>query len=130
MGDEKNDWDVNSDPLDTETKGGVGEMVKKVLAVGIGAAFLTEESIRNSLKEIKLPKEILNALVQGASKSKEEITNRVSNEIIKIISKIDFVKEASRFVEDHKFRVSAEIEVLKKNGSSQTAELKIDVKNK
>jgi hypothetical protein len=88
MADEKNNWSTDTDPLDTEQKGGVGEIVKKVLAVGIGAAFLTEESIRNSLKEIKLPKEILTALVQGAAKSKDEITSRVSNEIIKIISKI------------------------------------------
>ncbi len=129
MGDEN--WGIDeegSDQLAAGQKGGVGEIVKKVLAVGIGAAFLTEESIRNSLKEIKLPKEIIAALIQGAAKSKEEITNRVSNEIIKIISKIDFVKEASRFVEDHKFKVSAEIEVLKKNGNNQASELKIDVK--
>ncbi|HEX4922597.1 MAG TPA: hypothetical protein VFV50_00875, partial [Bdellovibrionales bacterium] len=46
---------------------------------------------------------------------KEQLMNRVGNEVISIIQKIDFVKEASRFVETHKFRVSAEIEVIKKD---------------
>ena len=56
MADNKNDWGTGDESLDMEQKGGVGELVKKVLAVGIGAAFLTEESIRNAVKEIKLPK--------------------------------------------------------------------------
>ncbi len=114
-GEEKSDSQWGFEDPDADQKGGVTELVKKVLAVGIGAAFLTEESIRNAVKEIKLPKEIINALLQGAAKSKDDITNKVTNEVIKIIQKIDFVKEASRFVEDHKFKVSAEIEVIKKN---------------
>jgi len=93
----------------------VGDTLKKLLTAGVSAAFMTEESIRGFVSELRLPKETLNLLLQGASKSKEELTNRVSKEIINMISKIDFVKEASRFVEEHKFRISAEIEVLRKD---------------
>jgi hypothetical protein len=93
----------------------VGDTLKKLLTAGVSAAFMTEESIRGFVSELRLPKETLNLLLQGAAKSKEEITNRVSREVINIISKIDFVKEASRFVEEHKFRISAEIEVLKRD---------------
>jgi hypothetical protein len=78
---------------------------------------MTEESIRRIVTDMHLPKETINLLLQGASRSKEELMNRVSREVITIISKIDFVKEASRFVEEHKFRVTAEIEVLPKTGS-------------
>jgi len=92
------------------------DLLKKLVSAGIGAAFMTEESIRGYLSELKLPKDVLGTLIQGANKSKEELVNRVGNEVIKIISKIDFVKEASRFVEEHKFRISAEIDVIKKNG--------------
>ena len=48
--------------------------------------------------------------------------NRVGNEIVKVISKIDFVKEASRFVEEHKFKISAEVEVLKKEHPPTTTQ--------
>lgn len=97
-----------------EGKGVLGESIKKLFAAGISAAFMTEESIRAYLGDIKLPKDVLGGLVSGALKSKEEFMNKVSNEVVKIISKVDFVKEASRFVEEHKFKINAEVEVLKK----------------
>ena len=107
MANEKDDTDAAAGPI--------GETIKKLLATGISAAFMTEESVRSFVTEMKLPKETLNLLLQGASKSKEELMNRVGREVIAIISKIDFVKEASRFVEEHKFRINAEIEVIRKD---------------
>ncbi len=87
----------------------IAEIAKKLVAVGVGAAFLTEESIRSALGEVKLPKEILNSLLQNASKTKEVIADQVTKEIVKIISKIDIVKEASRFAEEHKFTITVDI---------------------
>ncbi len=93
----------------------LSEAIKKLLTTGVGAAFMTEESIRAYLGELKLPKEVLNYILQGASKSKEELMDRVGTEIMKLISKIDFVSEASKFVEEHKFKITAEVEVIKKD---------------
>jgi hypothetical protein len=93
----------------------MSDTLKKLFTAGVSAAFMTEESIRSFVSEMKLPKETLNLLLQGAAKSKEELMNRVSREVIGIISKIDFVKEASRFAEEHKFKITAEIEVIKKD---------------
>lgn len=99
----------------------ITEALKKIVTAGLGAAFMTEESIRAYVGELKLPKDVLNLLLQQASKGKEEIVNRASNEIAKIFSKIDFVKEISRFAEEHKFKVTAEIEVTKKDlGAPET----------
>lgn len=113
--DENNSENFSFNEEDLKKSGlSISEIAKKVFAVGIGAAFLTEEAIRNSLSEMKLPKDIANVLIQNATKTKELIANQVTKEIVNIISKIDFVKEASRFVEEHKFKISAEIEVLKK----------------
>jgi hypothetical protein len=100
-------------PKDSKEKG--FDLFKKLISAGVGAAFMTEESIRNYLGELKLPKDVLNVLLQGAQKSKDELMDRVGNEIIKIVRKIDIVKEASRFVEEHKFRVTAEVDVVRKN---------------
>lgn len=100
----------------------LSELLKKLVGAGIGAAFMTEEHIRNYIGDMKLPKEAVSFLLQGAAKSKEELVHRVGTEVIKIINRIDFVKEASRFVEEHKFKVSAEIEVIKKvDGSKSVA---------
>lgn len=91
------------------------EVLKKVVGVGLGAAFMTEEHVRSYLGDFKVPKDVVHMILQGASKSKEEMMNRVGNEVVKIISKIDFVKEASRFVEEHKFKITAEIDIIKKD---------------
>lgn len=129
MGDDKK-FDIDGDE---ENLPKWGEMIKRVMSVGLGAAFMTEESIRNTLGDIKLPKEVLTTILQGASRSKEDFLNKIGNETIKLISKIDFVKEASRFVEEHKFHISADIEVIKKDHSKSNEpglQLKTNVKIK
>src|ERR1700733_14371375 len=98
------------------------EAVRKLFSVGVGAAFMTEESIRNYLADLKLPKEALNFVLQNANKGKEELVARVSREIGNILSHIDIVKEASKFVENHKFKISAEIEVVNKNKHKEKSE--------
>lgn len=103
-----------SEEQDPSLKGLLGEGMKKLFTAGVSAAFMTEESIRTYLQDLKLPKEVLNLILQNAAKSKEQLMNRVGNEISTMIKKIDFVDEASRFVEGHKFKISAEIEVIKK----------------
>jgi hypothetical protein len=119
---DKNDKDDNEDLPKW------GEMLKRVMSVGLGAAFMTEESVRSALGGMNLPKEVLSSILQGANRSKEEFLNKVGNETIKILSKIDFVKEASRFVEEHKFRINAEIEVVKKDSGEPGLALKSKVK--
>lgn len=103
-----------------ESKLKLSDALKKVFSVGVGAAFMTEESVRSYLSDLKIPKELLGLVIQGAQKSKDEITNRVSKEMIGMLSKIDFVKEASKFAETHTFKI--EINVERKN-SSQKEEL-------
>jgi hypothetical protein len=100
--------------LEGMAKGLLTEALRKVFTTGVSAAFMTEESIRAYLGEIKLPREILNVLIQSANKSKDEITQKVTKEAIAILQKVDVVKELSRFAEGHKFKIQAEIEIVKK----------------
>ena len=91
------------------------DLIKKLLSAGIGAAFMTEEHIRTYLKDLKLPKDALKFLLDGATKSKDELMHRVGSEVIRIVQRINFVEEASRFVEEHKFKINAEVEVIRKD---------------
>jgi hypothetical protein len=112
------DKDNNADESDKGSN--LADTLKKLFSAGLGAAFLTEDVIRSYLQDVKLPKDVLNLILQQASRSKEDLMNRIGNETIKMISKIDFVKEASRFVETHKFKISAEVEVLKKKSADDS----------
>ena len=114
--------DSKKAPLDEDakdSKGLLGETLKKVFATGVSAAFMTEESIRSYLGELKLPKEVLQVILQSAQKSKDEITQKVSKEVVGIFQKIDWVKELSKFAETHKFKISAEIDIIKKDDSKK-----------
>src|SRR5688572_17000618 len=102
MTDPKDDKDKDDD-FEEKQGGPVLEVVKKLFSVGIGAAFMTEESIRSYLGDIKLPKDVLQFVLQSANKGKDELVTRVSKEIGTILSHVDIVKEASKFVENHKF---------------------------
>jgi len=93
----------------------ISDALKKIFAAGVSGALLSEEVIRGYVGELKLPKEILQLVLQNAQKSKDEIASRVSREVIGLVQKIDWVSEASKFAEGHKFKISAEIEIIKKD---------------
>jgi hypothetical protein len=117
MADDEKDEKDRDGKEEGRASGLIGEAAKRLFTAGVTAAFMTEESIRGYLSEVKLPKEVLNLILQGASKSKEEITTRVGKEISGMIQKIDLIKEVSKFAESHKFKITAEIEVQKKEKS-------------
>lgn len=58
------------------------DLVKKILTVGVGAVFLTEESLRALVSEFKLPKELLTGLLDTAGKTKNEFLQKVSSDVI------------------------------------------------
>lgn len=80
------------------------------------------EKISDAIKKIMgagspadISKELIGTVLGQALKAKDDITLKVSNEMIALVHKIDFVKEFSKFAENHKFKVTAEIEILKKD---------------
>jgi len=95
------------------------DALKKIFAVGVSGALLSEELIKFYLADSKLPKEILQALLQNAQKSKEEITAKVSSEATKLLEKVDWAKVASRFLEEHKVSIKMELDFQKKKRKDQ-----------
>ena len=74
----------------------------------------TLKKIISSGSPTEISKEILRTVVGQVLKTKDDITLKATNEMISLIQKIDFVKEFPKFAENHKFKVSAEIEIIKK----------------
>ena len=66
-----------------------------------------------------ISKELVQTVVSNVNKTKDEITAKATNEMVALIRRIDFVKEFSKFAQEHKFKVSAEIEILKKDKVSK-----------
>lgn len=99
--------------------GRLGDAFKKIVTVGLTGAFVAEETLRAYLGELKLPKEVINGLIQSAVRSKEEMASKITKEVMNMVGKIDLSKEVSKFLEGHSMKVSAEIEFIKKDDKKE-----------
>jgi len=62
------------------------DFVKKVLTVGMGTLFLTEESLKNMVSEFKLPKELLGGILESANKTRKEFLGNLSQDLMNRVS--------------------------------------------
>lgn len=105
---------MSSDNKNNQKEPKLTDAIKKIFTAGVSGALLSEDILKSYLSEVKLPKEIIQALLAGAQKSKDEITLRVSREVTQMIGKIDWVKVGSQFLENHKVKIKMELEFEKK----------------
>ncbi len=107
-----------SDQHDNDASGigsKAGDLLKKAITVGLGAAFLTEESIRSLVGELKLPKELVTNLLQQASATRSEFLGKFSAEVLeKIQSKIDPVELVTEVLRKNDIELSIKIKVSPK----------------
>ena len=85
------------------------DLVRDVATVGLGTVFMTEEAVRNYLKEKKLPKELISAVVESAAKKKDEFSALLAVEVGRWLSKVDISREFSQFLETHCMNVEAKV---------------------
>ena len=66
------------------------DFLKKVVTAGVGAVFLTEESLKSLVGELKLPKELLVSLIESANKTRREFLQNMSQDVMnRIVSKVN-----------------------------------------
>ncbi len=76
------------------------------------------KNVTNSFKKmisVGSASELLQTAFDQVSKTKGDISSLVTGEVISLIHKIDIVSEFSKFAEDHKFKISMDIEISKKD---------------
>jgi len=90
-------------------------IIRKVVSVGVGAAFMTEESVKKIMEDLPLPKEILSGLIHNAKGAKEDFTNGIREEIRTYLSKVDAAKLAGEILEKYDIEVEAKFKFKKKD---------------
>lgn len=96
------------------------DLVKKALTVGVGAIFLTEESLRGLVSEFKLPKELLTGILDSANKAKNDFLQNLSRDVL---GRIQDRLDARALIEEllHKNELDVNIKVrLKPRGPSSS----------
>lgn len=87
-------------------EGLLGDTIKKVVSIGIGAAFMTEESVKKVLEDLPLPKDVVSGLLSNAKKSKEEFIESVRGELRHYLKNVDPKVIIESILEDYEINVS------------------------
>lgn len=106
---------------DNDKDGAISEVIKRVVSIGIGAAFMTEDTVKNIISDLPLPKQIITGLLQNAKNSKEEFLANVREELKGQFSKMDPTKLVSEILENYDIEVNAKLNFKKKNESDKDA---------
>jgi hypothetical protein len=89
--------------------GGMTEVARKILLTGVGAIFMTEEGIRKSLGDIKMPKEAMGYVLDTVLKQKDELLNLVGGELAKFLSKIKVHEEVQKALSGLQLHLDAKL---------------------
>lgn len=99
---------------DNEKDGPISDVIKRVVSIGIGAAFMTEDTVKNIISDLPLPKQIITGLLQNAKNAKEEFLGNVREELKGQFSKIDPTKMVEEILENYDIEVNAKLNFKKK----------------
>jgi len=105
-----------------DLKSQISEAMRKVVLTGVGTIFLTEETARKYLGELKLPKELWAGFIENAAKSKTEFLSTFAKEAAQILARIDVADEAKKFLEGHKVKLTLELNFEKKDKTKSESE--------
>ncbi len=113
------DVDVRDTGSGSGDKGGfstrvLGDLAKKALMTGIGAVFMSEDSLRTQLSEMKLPKEAMGAVINTADKTKKEIIDVVARETRAFLSRLEVEKMVSRMLVGTTIEINTRIRIVPK----------------
>lgn len=109
---------------------GLGDMFKKIAQVGMGAAFMTEESIKGVLNDLPISKEIISGLVQNARGAKEDFTKGLREEFSRYLSRLDKESLIDYLVENYDIEVNASLKFNKKDKGESKSNSKTHSKRK
>ncbi|HLE12754.1 MAG: hypothetical protein A2504_09620 [Bdellovibrionales bacterium RIFOXYD12_FULL_39_22] len=100
----------------------LGDAIKKVVSIGVGAAFMTEDAVKGLLADIPLPKDILNGLMQNAKTAKADFTKSVREEVRSYLDKMDVRILADHLIEKYDIKIQADLKFIPKNGQDVAAD--------
>lgn len=98
---------------------GIGDVIKRIVSIGVGGAFMTEEAVRKILDDLPLPKDIVSGLIANAKNAKGEFVDGIREEIRTYLSKVDPETLMERLVEKYDIEVEAKLKFKKKNSDSK-----------
>jgi hypothetical protein len=96
-------------PPDTAA-GGMPNLVRRALSLGLSGLFTTEETVRKALGDT-LPRDWIDFAVDQSGRTRQELLDRVSTELGRSLADIDFAKVLSQWLEGRTIEGNAQIKL-------------------
>lgn len=107
--------------FEEKTTGKALDFAKKVIAVGVGTAFLTEEALRTLVAEFKLPKEVIGGLLENAKTARKEFIQSFAQEMMtKLSEKTDPAALMAEFFKKNEVTFEVKLKVKDKTETSES----------
>ncbi len=108
-----------------ELQSKASDAVKKLLTVGVGAIFLTEESLRNLVSEFKLPREMLGGLLESAQKTKKDFLENLTQDIMnRLKDRVDLMALLQEFLSQNEIDLRIKVRMKPKTSASKKSKKK------
>ncbi|AKU90899.1 hypothetical protein [Vulgatibacter incomptus] len=120
--------DLSFEPEREGTRPRATELLRKAVLSGVGALFMTEEGLRSMLKDLKLPKDVLNGALVQADKTKGELLRLVGAELRSFLQSSKVRDDVLAMLSQLTLEVRAEV-AIKPRGETASA-FEPDVKGK
>jgi hypothetical protein len=118
----KDDDDADSS-LKSRLESIVPDIFKKAMMSGLGALFITEETIRGAVSDMRLPKEAVGYVVQRAEDTRSQFLKLLAKELSEYFEKLDFSEEALKLLSSFTFEVTAQIRLVPNEDGGVTPEV-------
>jgi|GEM_PF-4385908 len=96
----------------------VPDALKKAMALGAGAVFLTEEGIRQTVGDMKLPKDALHVLTQYTERARKDAGIVLSREMKKFLHSKDIEVLLLRVLDNVSVQARLELKFVTKQDTS------------
>lgn len=113
---------------DIEKSGQIGrafekmpEFVKRFFLLGLGTLLFTEEGIKNVLKEMKMPRDVIRHAGEQANRTKKELFEVLTRELRGFLKQMNISQEIKRALSGLEVKISTEVTFsLKDEGGLKT----------
>ena len=93
----------------------IGDVIKKVVSIGVGAAFMTEDAVKNALSDLPLPKDIVSGLLANAKGAKDDFLRTMRDEIHERLTKVNVSQLVEEVLDKYDLDVKASVSFRRKS---------------
>jgi hypothetical protein len=103
-----------------DERGGIPELLRRVMTVGFSGLFTTEAAIRGALGDT-LPREWVDFIAEQSERTRDEFITRLVHEFARVLESVDVVGLAEQLLEGRSVEINAEIRLRPRESEPRPA---------